>query len=176
MYINFRKYMNFVQPIENVRVPWLAMLCAAALGPKGCTVSPFYVLHHEMKHKGSPHYTDLLIEKVQSTASTSAPVLFVQDDGIPVMVIEIKKTTPVQLVDVRYKDMMEMLIYCLYIARQHNSAILCGAISDIFNWHFIVLKPWDNKLEVLKYTKFSINDEEELLGILPQLLKDEKLI
>ena len=114
--------MNFSQPIENVRVPWLTVLSAAALGPHGCKVSPFYVLQQAVKHRGSPHYTDLLIEKIHSTASPSASLLYIQDtdDGIPIMVIEIEKVTPVQLIDIHYKDIMEMLIYCLYVARQHN--------------------------------------------------------
>ena len=157
--------MNFVQPIENVRVPWLTVLCAAALDPKGCKVSPFYVLQQAVKHRGSPHYADIVVEKIQST-STSASLLCIQgaDDGVPIMIIEIKKVTPVQLIDIHYKDMMEMLIYCLYITRQ--PLYICGAITDIFHWHVTLLKPYDNKVEILKYTYFNIENEDELLGIL----------
>ena len=135
-------------------------------------------LQQAVKRRGSPHYTDLVIEKIHSTTSPSASWLYIQDtdDGIPIMVIEIKKVTPVQLIDIHYKDIMEMLIYCLYVTRQHNSTIICGAITDIFNWHVVLLKPYDNKVEVQKYTCFKIQDEEDLLGILPQLLSELKLI
>ena len=73
--MGLRKYMNYSQPIENVRVPRLAMLCAAALGPHGCKISPFYVFQQTIKCRGSPHYADLLIEKIGYTAGGSASLL-----------------------------------------------------------------------------------------------------
>ena len=51
----------------------------------------------------------------------------------------------------------------IYIARQHNPTIMRGAITDIFHWHVMLLKPHDNKVEVLKYTYFNIENEDKLL-------------
>ena len=72
------------------------------------------MLQQAVKRRGSPHYTDLLIEKIHSTASPTGSLLYIQDtdDGIPIMVIEIEKVTPVQLIDIHYKDIMEMLVCC----------------------------------------------------------------
>ena len=38
-YTSVRQYINFTQPIENVRVLWLTVLSAVALGPLGYSVT-----------------------------------------------------------------------------------------------------------------------------------------
>lgn len=70
----------------------------------------FYVSPQTVKCTGAFHYTDILIEKLLSTGSPLASLLYIKDNdnGIPIMVIKLKKVTSVQLIDVVYKDMMEM--------------------------------------------------------------------
>lgn len=107
------------------------------------------------------------------------PVLFIEQKGheIQIMIVELEKTVPVQLIEVLYKDLMKLLVYCLYCVRQNKLNLIYGVLTDTFNWHSILLNI-KGKLEIMEYNFFNSNPESEtqLLAFLPKLLKDYDLL
>ena len=97
--------------------------------------------------------------------STGAGML-VLFETIPVIVIEVKTTVHASFDFIKESDCIEMLIYCLYIARTNN----LKSIMDGNSWHVLKITRNENNLIINDYMMFTSSDTSEILNKLPRLL------
>ena len=98
--------------------------------------------------------------------STGAGML-VLFETIPVIVIKVKTTVHAAFEE---SDCIEMLIYCLYIARTNNLKSIMGCLTDGNSWHVLKITRNENKLIINEYMTFTSSDTSEILNKLPRLL------
>ena len=91
-------------------------------------------------------------------------------ETIPVIVIEVKTTVHAAFDFIKESDCIEMLIYCLYIARTNNLKSIMGCLIDGNSWHVLKITRNKNKLIINEYMMFTSSDTSEILNELPRLL------
>ena len=106
---------------------------------------------------------------IEPHASTGAGML-VLFKTIPVIVIEVKTTVNARFEFIKESDCIEMLIYCLYIARTKNLKSIIGCLTDGNSWHVLKTTRNENDLIINDYMTCTSCDTSEILNKLPQLL------
>ena len=69
-YYSVRKYINCCEPIEMALVPIASNLVAVALGPKNCMAVPCFVTKEQIKRRGPPYHTDVVVQKMDDEYSS----------------------------------------------------------------------------------------------------------
>ena len=159
----------------------MALLLSAALGSyKDINVAPGFPIPIPIKKRG-PHYkADFKTTPALSTdANIDAPVddnlddkpdIVIFKNKLPIMVIEVKSSMPVDCCKVRPNDWMEMLIYCHYVLKIYNKVIMLGILSDGKTWHILKLIMKDNRLSVKDYYELTSKDDDVIVGSIPSIL------
>ena len=91
--------------------------------------------------------------------------------SIPVIVVEVKTTVNVQFEFVNESDVIEMLIYCLYLSRRKSLASIIGCLTDGNSWHILRMRRNEDYLTINQYLTYTNSKTEEILSKLPKLLK-----
>ena len=88
------------------------------------------------------------------------------------MVIELKQSVSIDFLVVDAHDAIEMLLYCHYLMRLYDVDKVLGTITDGHVWHTIKFEQNEGQgLRVLKYVAICTQDEKQVIGSLPQLMK-----
>ena len=148
-------------------------------------VEPSFEVELPFTKKGPHYHTDYSIllkqpfspgtgssssdTSIEPPASTGTGML-VLCKKIPVIVIEVKTTVSAQFEFVKESDCIELLIYCLYIARIKNLQSIMGCLTDGNSWHILKTTRNENVLIINDYMTYTSCDTKTILNILPQLL------
>ena len=155
-------------------LPIVANLVAVALGPKQCMAIPHFAIKEEMKHHGPSYHTDLAVHKMQNENSSYDRVAM----GLSkiIMIIELKMDIPTRISSVPLKDILELLIYLIYVMQDNQMTMICGVLSDTKTWHcFNVQLNGNEKIKILDYHQHYSENEMTDLGFLPSLVNKLKL-
>ena len=164
-YLNVRKHINCCEPLEIALLPIITNLVAISLGPKQCMAIPCFVTKEEKKHRGPSYHTDVTVAKMESVQSSYVRVAIGMYKVL--MVIEMKMNVATQLHIVPLKDILELLVYLVYVMQDNHVTKICGVLSDIKMWHcFHVKMNEEGKLEILDYIHYQTDEETTLLGFL----------
>ena len=175
-YYSVRKYINCCEPIEMALVPIVSNLVAVALGPKNCMAVPCFVTKEQIKRRGPPYHTDVVVQKMEDEYSSFVRVNSNKLNGKVLAVVEIKMIVSAEIRNVPLKDILELLIYLVYIMDDHNLINVCGMLTDVKTWQCINVGLEDGKLRILDYVYYHTDHEENLVGFLPAVLQHFKLI
>lgn len=154
----------------------------AAFHNKEFMVSPFMNINTPDARKGHPNMMDIKIKMITSVTNTSNSVVGANPMSITIkyksnhkiaVVIEVKKDINDNLEWVDTKTVIECIIYVQYAMFIEDVNRLVGIITDGTSWHCLLFVRESNSitLNVQKYVTFHAK-EEELVKILPQVLKD----
>ena len=92
------------------------------------------------------------------------------------IIIKLKMVVATELQNVPMKDMIELLIYLLYVMEDNSLLKICGVLSGSKAWHCLNVKMNDeNKLEIVDYVHYCTSEEITLLGFLPSLVETLQL-
>ena len=183
------------EPNENAVLLKITLMIAISLN--GCEVVPFHSLELETQKKGHPYVVDMIVEsrgdlsrpsasfqdetssqddtsfQGQNLSEQHSSFTMVSQNNSLLMVIEVKKTISVSFAANDPANVIEMLIYSLYLLsmRKQSSSIL-GILTDGLTWHCLSLQHSDNNhMKLLKYCCISDKNEELIIGTIPHLLR-----
>ena len=85
------------------------------------------------------------------------------------MVVEIKKSVPVDLMMSNPSDILEILIYCRYLMKINGTSAVLGVLTDGANWNCLSFECCgnDDSIHISKYSHFT---STLLLRTFPKLL------
>ena len=136
---------------------------------------PCFVTKEEKKRRGPSYHTDVTVAKMESVQSSYVRVAIGMYKVL--MVIEMKMNVATQLHIVPLKDILELLVYLVYVMQDNHVTKICGVLSDIKMWHcFHVKMNEEGKLEILDYIHYQTDEEITLLGFLPSLMQSLELV
>ena len=150
-------------------LPIMANLVAVALGPKQCMAIPRFATKEELKHRGPSYYTDLAVHKMQD--ETSLYIRVAMGTSKIIMIIELKMNVSTTISSVPLKDILELLIYLIYVMEDNQMTTICCVLSDTKTWHCFKVQLNENeKIKILDYIQHYSEDEMTHLGFLPSLV------
>ena len=134
------------------------------------TVHGHTMLYNErvIKHHGPSYNIDLAVHQMESEMSSYVRVAM--GSSKIMMMIELKTNVPTAIQSVPLKDILELLVYLLYVMGDNHLTTICGVLSDTKTWHCLRVKlTKDDKLQILRYIQYHSEDEIKHLGFLSSL-------
>ena len=172
-YLSVRKYINACESMEMALLPIMTNLIAVALGPKQYMAVSCFATKEEVKHRGPSYHTDLAIHKMQDQNSSYIRVATGASNII--MIIELKVNVPTTVPSVPLKDILELLIYLIYVMEDNGIKTMCGVLSDTKTFHCFKVQLENEKIKILDYIKHYSEDEVTHLGFLVSLVDQLQL-
>ena len=144
-----------------------------AISMNGCEVLPFHTLELNTSKKDHSYAVDMIVElrsdstrlsvssQGQHLSEQHSSFIMVSQNKSLLMVITVKKSIPVNFAANEPADVIEMLIYTLYLLSMRNqSSSILGILTDGSTWHCLSLQQNNNKsMKLLKYC--CISDKSE---------------
>ena len=121
------------------------------------TVVPSLTIELPFKKKGPSYRSDFVIMTEQSESAkmeqsgSNNPDSVIFKEALPIMIIEVKTTIPIEFYKVKADECIEMLVYCFYIMRLYKREVVLGSLTDGKVWHTLKLTKKDDGLVVEDY-------------------------
>ena len=107
--------------------------------------------------------------KMEQSGSNN-PDLVIFKEALPIMIIEVKTTVPIEFYKVKADECIEMLMYCFYIMRLYKREVVLGSLTDGKVWHTLKLTKKDDGLVVEDYYILESTEDHIIVGNIPNLL------
>ena len=89
------------------------------------------------------------------------------------MIVVLKINVSTNILSIPLQDILELLVYLIYVMEDNNMKMICGILSDNKPWQCFNVKLNNNrKLEIVDYIHHFSEDEISHLGFLPSLAEN----
>ena len=79
-------------------------------------------------------------EAGDETTDDSGPDMVIYKKSLPIMILEVKTSVPIDFYKIRPHECIELLIYCLYVMKLHQREAILGSLTDRRTWQVLNLK------------------------------------